>query len=193
MPFTLPHGAKAPDFSLPATDGKQYALKDFNKAKALVIFFTCNHCPYVLRTDEITRKTAEHFISKGVEFIAISSNSVNSYPEDSFEKMIERMKTHKFPWHYLYDESQDVARKYGALRTPHFFVFDRNRHLIYTGRGIDNPKDPTKMTSNDLERVLEEYLSGKPISITRTNPLGCNIKWEGKEKHWMPPEACDLV
>jgi peroxiredoxin len=191
-PFTLEDKAKAPDFYLTGTDGKHYSLKDFSDAPILVIFFTCNHCPYVLKTDEITRKTAEKFASKGVAFVGISSNSVASYPEDSFEKMIERMQTHKFPWVYLYDEHQEVARKYGALRTPHFFVFDKDRRLIYTGRGIDNPRDPSKMTTNDLERTLEEHLAGKPISVPRTNPLGCNVKWDGKDKHWMPPEACDL-
>lgn len=80
-----------------------------------------------------------------------------------------------------------------ALRTPHFFVFDDKRRLVYTGRAVDNPKDPLRVTVNDLDRVLEELTGGKPISIPVTNPIGCNVKWEGKEKKWMPPEACDLV
>lgn len=107
--------------------------------------------------------------------------------------MIERMNTHKFPWHYLYDESQDVARAYGALRTPHFYVFNKERKLVYTGRGVDSPRDISKMKVNDLERALEEHLAGKPISVAMTNPIGCNVKWEGKDAHWMPPEACDLT
>ncbi len=192
MSYTLDNGSQAPDFSLPATDGKTYSLKDFAAAKVLVLFFTCNHCPYVIGSNEITRKTAEKFKNDGVVFVGINSNSKNTYPEDSFEHMIEQMKTHKFPWLYLYDESQDTARKYGALKTPHFFVFDQNRRLIYTGRAIDSPRDSSKMKSNDLERALTEYLSGKPISVPRINPIGCNIKWEGKPPHWMPPEACDL-
>lgn len=193
VPFTLPIGAKAPDFSLLGTDGKTYSLKDFRDHDTLVIFFTCNHCPYVYGSDEVTRKTAERFQSQHVAFIGINSNSVNTVPADSFEMMVERMKTHHFPWHYLHDPTQEIALKYGALRTPHFFVFNQDRHLIYTGRGVDNPRDTSKMTVNDLERTLEEHLSKKTISVPQTNPIGCNIKWEGKERHWMPPEACDLV
>lgn len=193
MPFTLPIGAHAVDFSLPATDGKTYSLKDFASSAVLVIFFTCNHCPYVIASDEITRKTAEKFQKKGVAFVAINSNSKETVSEDSFENMVKRMHEQKFPWVYLYDETQKYARKYGALRTPHFFVFDKNRKLIYTGRGIDTPRDPSKMTSNDLERALEEHLAGKPVSVPLTNPIGCNVKWAGKESHWMPPEACDLT
>lgn len=193
MPFTLPIGAKAPDFDLPATDGKRYRLSDFDSADTLVIFFTCNHCPYVIGSDEVTRQTALKFEPRGVRFVAINSNSKNTYIEDDFPHMVERMRRHKFPWVYLYDESQDVARAYGALRTPHFFVFDRQRRLIYTGRGVDSPRDTSKMKVNDLDRALEEHLSGKPVSVPLTNPIGCNIKWEGKDPHWMPPEACDLV
>jgi hypothetical protein len=103
------------------------------------------------------------------------------------------MEELKFPWVYLYDESQDIARKYGALRTPHFFVFDRERKLVYTGRGVDNPRETAKMKANDLDRALAEIISGKPVSVPLTNPIGCNVKWEGKDAHWMPAEACDLV
>jgi peroxiredoxin len=193
MSYTLETGDQAPDFSLPATDGKTYALSDFAKTPVLVLFFTCNHCPYVVGSDEITRKTAEKFKSRGVLFVAINSNSKNTYPEDSFDHMIQRMAHYKFPWVYLYDESQKAARSYGALCTPHFYIFDNKRRLIYTGRGIDSPRDASKMTTNDLERTLEEHLSGKPVSIPRTNPIGCNIKWEGKPPKWMPAEACSLV
>jgi peroxiredoxin len=192
MSYTLDNGAAAPDFSLPATDGKMYSLKDFAAAKALVIFFTCNHCPYVIGSNEETRKTAEKFKNNGAVFVGINSNSKATYPEDSFEHMVEQMKIHKFPWVYLHDESQDTARKYGALKTPHFYIFNEQRRLIYTGRGIDSPRDSSKMKSNDLERALEEYFSGKPVSTPRLNPIGCNIKWEGKPPHWMPAEACDI-
>ena len=103
------------------------------------------------------------------------------------------MKEKKFPWTYLYDKSQDVARAYGALRTPHFYVFDRARKLIYTGRAVDSPRDASRITVNDLERALTEHLAGKPISRPMTNPIGCNVKWDGKDAHWMPGDACDLV
>lgn len=193
MPFTLTLNAQAPDFKLPATDGKTYRLADFAKAKVVVIFFTCNHCPYVINSDEITRKTAEKYKNRGVQFVGINSNSKQTYPEDSFEHMVERMERHRFPWIYLYDESQEVARSYGALRTPHFFVFDEKRQLIYCGRGVDNPRNPTLIKENNLEKALEEHLGGEAISVPLTNPIGCNVKWEGKEAHWMPAEACDLV
>ncbi len=193
MAFTLQPGEKAIDFNLPATDGKEYSLSDFDKFKCLVLFFTCNHCPYVIGSDEITRVTAMKYIGSNVGFVGINSNSENTYPEDSFPNMVKRMKDNNFPWVYLYDESQDVARSYGALRTPHFYVFDQNRNLVYTGRGVDNPKNPDKMTVNNLDTVLDELTSGKKISVNLTNPIGCNIKWEGKDAHWMPPDACDLV
>jgi peroxiredoxin len=193
MSFTLEIGASAPDFKLPATDGHTYQLADFKNAKVLVIFFTCNHCPYVLGSDEVTRATAEKYAPKGVQFVGINANSKNTYPEDDFSHMVKRMEEHQFPWLYLYNESQEVALRYGALRTPHFYVFNQNRKLIYTGRGVDNPRETNKMTVNDLERALDEYLSGKEISVPLTNPIGCNVKWEGMDAHWMPAEACDLV
>jgi len=193
MSFTLNIGQAAPDFKLQATDGQIVSLKDFADAKVLVVFFTCNHCPYVTGSDEVTRKTVDTFSARGVRFVGINSNSVNTYAEDSFEHMVERMKTHAFPWVYLYDETQDVARAYGALRTPHFFVFDQARKLVYTGRAVDNPRDTSKMTVNDLETALTEHLEGRSVSNPMTNPIGCNVKWDGKDAHWMPAEACDLV
>ena len=193
MAFTLQIGDKAPDFTLPATDGKTYSLAGFAKSKVLVVFFTCNHCPYVLGSDEVTRATAERFRDKGVAFIGINSNSENTYPTDDFAHMVERMKTHRFPWVYARDKSQQVAKVYGALRTPHFYVFDQDRKLVYTGRGVDNPRNTAEMTVNDLDRGLEEHLAGKRVSVPLTNPIGCNVKWEGQDAHWMPADACDLV
>ncbi len=194
MSFTLPIGSKAPDFSLPATDGKIYTLKDFKDAKALVIFFTCNHCPYVKGSDEITRNTAETFIPQGIAFAAINSNSASTFEEDSYDHMVEKMKEHKFPWTYLHDESQETARAYGALRTPHFFTYSiRNAGLFIRDAVWIILRTHQKMTTNDLERVLEEFTTDREISIPLTNPIGCNIKWEGKDKKWMPEEACDLL
>ena len=193
MAFTLQIGDKAPDFKLPATDGRTYSLADFAGAKVLVVFFTCNHCPYVQGSDEVTRATVERFRGKGVAFIGINSNSENTYPTDDFAYMVERMKAHHFPWVYARDKSQQVAKGYGALRTPHFYVFDQDRKLVYTGRGVDNPRNTAEMTVNDLDRALEEHLAGKRVSVPLTNPIGCNVKWDGQDGHWMPPEACDLV
>ncbi|MFQ5579337.1 MAG: thioredoxin family protein [Nitrospiria bacterium] len=193
MAFTLEIGDQARDFTLPATDGKTYSLADFAGAKALVLFFTCNHCPYVIGSDEVTRMTAERFKDKGVAFIGINANSENTYPDDDFEHMVERMKTHRFPWVYARDKSQEVAMAYGGLRTPHFYLFDQDRKLVYTGRGVDNPRNAAAVKVNDIDRALEELLAGQAIRQPVTNPIGCNIKWEGQDAHWMPPDACDLV
>ena len=193
MAFTLQIGDRAPDFTLPATDGKTWSLSDFKDDRILVVFFTCNHCPYVTGSDEVTRITAVRFAPQGVRLVGINSNSRNTYAEDSFEGMVARMKAHRFPWIYLRDESQDVARAYGALRTPHFFVFDASRRLAYTGRGIDSPRDPSRMTVNDLENAIEDLLAERPVRVPLTNPIGCNVKWDGQDPHWMPEEACDLV
>lgn len=191
--FTLQIGEKAPDFDLPATDGRRYRLSDFADAKLLVVFFTCNHCPYVKGSDEDTRRMAEKFQAQGVEFVAINSNSANTYAEDSFSAMVDRMEEHRFPWKYLHDEDQSVARAYGALRTPHFFLFDESRRLIYTGRALDNPRDYRMATTHELEDAIEDALAGRTPRVQVTNPIGCNVKWEGQDPHWMPPEACDLV
>jgi len=193
MAFTLQPGEKAIDFRLISTERKEYSLSDFDKYKYLVVFFTCNHCPYVIGSDEITRATAEKYLKKGVGFVGINSNSEKTYPEDSFDNMVKRMEQHRFPWVYLYDKDQSIASEYGALRTPHFYVFDENRTLVYTGRGVDNPRDVSRMTVNNLEMALEELTSGKPVSVPLTNPIGCNVKWEGQDAHWMPADACDLV
>jgi hypothetical protein len=147
----------------------------------------------VTGSDEVTRATAEKFMPKGVRFVGINANSVKTYATDGFDHMVARMNEKKFPWVYLRDESQDVARAYGALRTPHFYVFDGDRKLVYTGRGVDNPRQTDQMTVNDLDRALAEIVAGKPVSVPLTNPTGCNVKWDGQDAHWMPPEACDLV
>lgn len=193
MSYTLQPGQKAIDFRLPATDGREYSLSDFDDNPFLVIFFTCNHCPYVIGSDEVTRATAEKFRDAGVAFVGINSNSEQTREEDSFPNMVKRMKDHNFPWKYLHNHDQTVALAYGALKTPHFYVFNKERELVYTGRGVDSPRDTSRMTVNDLDRALSELTAGKAITVPKTNPIGCNIKWEGMDAHWMPPEACDLV
>jgi peroxiredoxin len=191
--FTLELGSMAPAFNLLATDGKTYTLGDFADAEVLVVFFTCNHCPYVTGSDESTRRMAGRFAPQGVRFAGINANSVNTNADDSFPLMVERMKQHQFPWTYLHDQSQDTARAYGALRTPHFYVFDAGRRLVYTGRGVDSPRDASRVTVSDLADALEDHLAGRPVRRPKTNPIGCNVKWDGRDAHWMPAEACDLV
>jgi peroxiredoxin len=193
MPYTLPLGSPLIEFALPATDGRVYRPVDFAGARVLVIFFSSNRCPYVVGSDEVTRATAERVAGAGVRFVAINSNSENTYAEESFDHMVERMRVHRFPWVYLRDESQDVAVAYGALRTPHFYVFDGERRLVYCGRGVDNPKDPSRATVNDLDAALDDLLAGQTVRTPLTNPIGCNVKWNGRDGTWMPPEACDLV
>ena len=192
MSFTLSLGAGAPEFCLPATDGKTYSLSDF-KEKVLVVFFSCNHCPYVIGSDENTRRLAEAYTDNGVRFVAINSNSRNTYEEDSFEHMVERMAEHQFPWLYLHDKSQEVALAYGALRTPHFFVFDESRRLVYTGRAIDAPRNSEESTTHELADALNDLVSGGAVQVAVTNPIGCNVKWDGQPKKWVPADACDLV
>ena len=192
MSFTLQLGQKAPEFNLISTSNENISLSSFN-SKFLVVFFTCNHCPYVTGSDEVTRQTVNKFKDKDVSFIAINSNSANTYQEDCFENMVLRMEEYNFPWVYLHDADQEIAMKYGALKTPHFYVFNEQRELVYTGRGVDSPLDANKIKINNLELVLDELTSNTLISIPITNPIGCSVKWEGKDSHWMPPEACDLV
>jgi peroxiredoxin len=192
MSFTLQLGQKAPEFNLISTSNEKVSISSFD-SKFLVIFFTCNHCPYVTGSDEVTRQTANKFRDKDVSFIAINSNSANTYQEDSFENMVLRMEEYNFPWVYLHDADQEIAIKYGALKTPHFYVFNEQRELVYTGRGVDSPLDANKIKINNLELVLDELTSNTLISIPITNPIGCSVKWEGKDSHWMPPEACDLI
>jgi len=193
MSFTLELGATAPDFSVAGTDGKNYSLADFESASTLVVFFTCNHCPFVVGSDEVTRATAEKFQDKGVAFIGINSNSEKTNPTDDFDHMVSRMKEHNFPWIYARDGSQEAAQAYGALRTPHFYVFDADRKLAYCGRGVDQPRDTSKMQVNDLEKALAEITAGQSVSVSLTNPIGCNVKWLDQDAHWMPADACDLV
>ena len=193
MSFTLELGATAPDFFVAGTDGKNYSLADFESASTLVVFFTCNHCPFVVGSDEVTRATAEKFQDKGVAFIGINSNSEKTNPTDDFDQMVSRMKEQNFPWVYARDASQEVAQAYGALRTPHFYVFDADRKLVYCGRGVDQPRDTSKMQVNDLEKALAEVTAGQSVSVPLTNPIGCNVKWLEQDAHWMPADACDLV
>lgn len=174
MAFTLQIGDRSPDFALPATDGKIYGLADFAEARLLVVFFTCNHCPFVTGSDEVTRATVDKFGEKGVVFVGINSNSETTHPTDDFDHMVERMHANQFPWVYARDKSQKVAKAYGALKTPHFYVFDQDRKLVYTGRGVDDPLNTTKITVNDLNRALEELLADQAVTINdKSNWLQC--------------------
>ena len=193
MAFTLKIGENAPDFALPGVDGKSWSLEDFVDHRVLVIAFSCNHCPYVIGCEDRMIAFARDYEPQGVAFVAINSNAVTTYEDDSFEHMVARAKEKGFTFPYLHDESQEVAIAYGALRTPHFFVFDVDRTLRYTGRMDDNPRNPGLETTHELRDAVDAVLEGQDVHVQLTNPIGCNVKWSGKDKHWMPAEACDLV
>lgn len=197
MAFTLQIGDAAPNFQLPAVDGKEYSLASFNDARALVIVFSCNHCPYVIGSEDRMIAFALKYATHGVRMAAINSNETQTHPEDSFEKMVQRADEKNFPFVYLRDDSQDVARAYGALRTPHYYLFAKDAAgrwtLRYTGRMDDNPRTPGAQTTHELADAVDAVLAGKTPATPVTNPIGCNVKWQGKPHKWMPPEACDLV
>ncbi len=193
MAFTLQIGAKAPDFNLPGIDGKSYSLASFKDAKVLIVVFSCNHCPFVVGSEERMKRLAADYAPKGVRMVAINSNETQNHPTDSFEHMKRLAPEKGLTWPYLRDESQAAALAYGALRTPHFYVFDAKRKLRYTGRMDDNPREAAKATTHELRDALDAVLAGKAPAVPVTNPIGCNVKWKGQEEHWMPPEACDLV
>jgi peroxiredoxin len=193
MPFTLQIGQSAPDFNLPGVDGRSYRLADFTDAKLLVVVFSCNHCPYVIGSEDRMIQFHKDYAPRGVAMVAINSNESENHPTDSFEHMVQRAKEKQFPFPYLRDENQQVALAYGALRTPHYYLFDEQRKLRYTGRMDDNPRTPGAEKTHELRDAVDALLAGKEPPVKLTNPIGCNVKWKGQDHHWMPPEACDLV
>jgi peroxiredoxin len=171
-------GTPAPDFSLEATDGRRYTLDSFADDEALVVMFICNHCPYVKAVRERLVSLAEDYGERGVGFVAISSNDADRYPEDSFEKMAEVAEEYEFPFPYCYDESQDVARAYGAVCTPDFFVYDEERRLAYRGRLDDNWKEPREVERRELREALDALLRGEAPDAEQHPSRGCSIKWK---------------
>lgn len=193
LAFTLQLGASAPDFDLPGVDGKRYSLASFKGSKLLVVVFSCNHCPYVIGSEDRMIQFDRDVSPRGVAMVAINSNETEGHPTDSFEHMVQHAKEKGLPWAYVRDESQDVAKAYGALRTPHFYVFDADRKLRYTGRMDDNPRDAKLARTHELRDAVEALLAGRKPPAELTNPIGCNVKWWGQDAHWMPADACDLV
>ena len=173
---TLKIGSLAPDFNLPATDGKKYSLNTFTGKKALVVVFSCNHCPYVQAYEDRIIEIQKDY-SKDVQVIAISSNEDINYPEDSFENMKVRAQTKKFNFPYLHDETQNIAKAYGATHTPEIFLFDKERKLVFHGKIDDNWQEPQSVKSKYLRNAIDELLSGKQISVPETFTIGCTIKW----------------
>lgn len=180
----------APDFNLPATNGKNYSLSSFKDAKCLVIIFTCNHCPYAKAAWPILVKLAEDYKGKGIEFVGINPNDEIQYPEDSFEVMKQRISDWNINFPYLRDESQQVARTYGAVCTPDIYVYDNNRKLYYHGRINNNwppvekiddtwqTKQSIKKTKEELKDALNSLLADYPPPKNQSPSLGCSIKWK---------------
>ncbi|HKK24013.1 MAG TPA: thioredoxin family protein [Gracilimonas sp.] len=169
-------GTKAPDFSLESVNGGNLSLNYTDQSKGFVVMFICNHCPYVLHIEDELINVANEYISKGIGFIAISSNDIEKYPQDSPEKMAEK----EYPFPYLFDETQEVAKSYRAACTPDFFVFDENKELVYRGQFDDSrPNTDKPVTGNDLRNALDAVLEGKTLSEKNQIPsIGCNIKWK---------------
>jgi thiol-disulfide isomerase/thioredoxin len=176
---TLSLDEQAPAFEpLPAVDGKAYNLDAFSDSRAVVVSFTCNHCPYAQAYEDRFIALAKEYGPKGVAFLAINPNDAEGYPADSFEAMKVRAEEKAFPFPYLRDESQTVAKAYGAVCTPHIFLFDEERKLVYEGRIDDNWKKPEDVTAQDLRDAIEDVLGGRPVRTPQTNPMGCSIKWK---------------
>lgn len=172
-------GTKAPDFMLYDTvSDKNIFLSQDKGEKGTVVMFICNHCPFVKHVNEGIVKLANDYMSKGINFIAISSNDVVNYPEDSPELMKENAEKHKFPFVYLYDETQQVAKRYDAACTPDFYIFNEELKLVYRGQLDDSrPNNGIPVTGKDMREALDRLLMGEKISEDQKPSIGCGIKW----------------
>jgi peroxiredoxin len=176
MPSTLSLGSRAPDFDLMGVDGKRHSLASFSGSAVLVVMFSCNHCPYVKDYEDRMVAIQRDYASRGVQLVAVNSNDEKAYPEDSFSEMVKRAHSKGFNFPYLRDETQKVVGAYGGVCTPHVFAFDRGMVLRYRGR-IDDSRDASKVTSNDLRNAIDDLLSGNAVRVPDTRPFGCSIKW----------------
>lgn len=170
-------GDPMPSFSLPATDGMTVE-SGMIKDPIVAVVFTCNHCPYAQAYEDRLIDLAEHFDEEGVQFVLINSNDAENYPDDSFEAMKEVHDEMGFPFPYCFDETQEVAKAYGALCTPHCFVFDSQRNLRYKGQVDDNWEKPAKVKNQTLRDALSALVAGEEVEIQEANAIGCSIKWK---------------
>lgn len=175
---TLKIGSSAPDFNLHGVDGRKYSLSSFKDRKALIVIFSCNHCPYVQAYENRMKQIQNDYKERGVVIVAINSNEDKGYPEDSYENMKKRAEEQKFNFLYLRDDDQSVARSYDATHTPEIFLFDNERKLAFHGKIDDNWQEPDKVQNHYLRNALDELLSGKEISVPETFTIGCTIKWK---------------
>jgi len=172
-------GMNAPDFTLPDTEGNNVSLNELKDAPALLVVFMCNHCPYVKHVLKYMVELIKEFQSKGAAVVGINSNDVIDFPEDSPEKMARCANQNGFSFPYLYDESQEVAKSYGAACTPDFFLFDKERRLMYRGQMDDSrPDNNISITGVDLRAAMDAVLAGEQVNPEQKPSMGCNIKWK---------------
>lgn len=171
-------GDNAIPFSLPGVDERQHSLSDYAMKEAAVVIFSCNHCPYVRAWEDRIVNIQADYADKGVQLIAINSNDAAKYPDDSFPKMKERAREKNFNFPYLHDETQEIARAYGAERTPEVFLFDKKGVLRYHGAIDDNYDDPNAVKRHYLRNALDSVLAGTPVPVAETKPVGCSVKWK---------------
>ena len=184
MSFTLPvhnglHiGDTARDFNLKNIDGKMVSLAGMKKANGYIVIFTCNHCPYAKAYEDRIIALHKKYSKLGYPVVAINPNDKDRQPEDSFENMKRRAKSKKFPFVYLYDETQEIAKAYGATRTPHVYLLDKDRVVRYIGAIDDNHEDAEAVKEKYLENAIDALREGKDVSMKETKALGCTIKWK---------------
>lgn len=171
-------GDPAPSFSLPGVDGGTHTLETLKGKKGIAVIFSCNHCPYVRAYEERMIQLAREYGPKGVSFALINANDAEKYPDDNFENMVKRAQEKGYPFPYLRDDTQEVARAYGAERTPEVFLFDGELKLRYHGAIDDNWERPENVTEQYLKAALEALLQGREPEIVETTPVGCTIKWK---------------
>ena len=182
-------GAPAPDFKLMNVDGRMVGLEDFKKEPALLLIFMCNHCPFVKHVADGLTQLARDYMPRGVAIVGINSNDAAGYPQDSPEQMVHEAEQRGYPFPYLYDETQEVAKAYGAACTPDFFLYDKSRKLVYRGQlDASRPGNGVPVTGNDLRAALDAVLAGKPPPEKQIPSIGCNIKWRaGNEPQYFDP------
>ncbi len=184
----LPLGTPAPGFSLPDTEGRLVSLDHFQESPAYLVAFICNHCPFVKHIRKGLAELGREYRERGVVIVGINSNDISKYPDDGPEKMAEEVKTAGYTFPYLFDETQQVARRYRAACTPDFFLFDAERRLVYRGQMDDSrPGNGISVTGSDLRAALDAVLERHPVSAEQKPSIGCNIKWKpGNEPDYFP-------
>jgi peroxiredoxin len=174
----FPIGSSLPSFELLNVDGKRLGSEYLAGAKARLVGFLCNHCPYVKGSEEMLISIVKKYQGEGLKTLVISSNDAVAYPEDSYEKMKEKAVAQALPYPYLYDETQQVARLFDAACTPEFYLFDRDGKLAYHGTINDSPRDPSRVTKDYLSKAIDSVLEGRTPNPQFVHPLGCSIKWK---------------